>query len=282
MWVREAELGRIDHPSRRWLARALGAFDWAATSRVAEAESEPVAAVLVLSRSTQDGVLARIVDLGGDAEARDRVLRWGMRISAAAGADRAQVWRVRGQAADLAALGFVQVRPYWRMDRPDLDDLPELALPAGYRLLSEDKGDLPDAAWVAVYNDAFASHWRHAPQTVESWQQMRAQRDPGLTLMALQGDEAAASVWCDVDLYERDVRPQPVGVVGTVGTLPGHRRRGLGAALMVEGMRRMRARGAASASLYVDALNPTGAADLYRRLGFAVGLELDVFEAAPG
>jgi ribosomal protein S18 acetylase RimI-like enzyme len=100
--------------------------------------------------------------------------------------------------------------------------------------------------------------------------------------MALQGDEAAASVWCDVDLYERDVRPQPVGVVGTVGTLPGHRRRGLGAALMVEGMRRMRARGAASASLYVDALNPTGAADLYRRLGFAVGLELDVFEAAPG
>jgi ribosomal protein S18 acetylase RimI-like enzyme len=51
---------------------------------------------------------------------------------------------------------------------------------------------------------------------------------------------------------------------------------------MLEGMCRMRARGAASASLYVDALNPTGAADLYRRLGFSVGLELDVFEAAPG
>jgi ribosomal protein S18 acetylase RimI-like enzyme len=51
---------------------------------------------------------------------------------------------------------------------------------------------------------------------------------------------------------------------------------------MVEGIRRMRDRGAASSSLYVDALNPTGAARLYQRLGFGVGLELDVFEAAPG
>jgi mycothiol synthase len=282
MWVEEAELGRIDHASRRWLARVMGAFDWAAASRIAESGSGPAAAVLVLSRSTQDGVVTRIVDLGVDATAHDAVLRWGMRFSAATGADRAQVWRVRGQAADLAGLGFASVRPYWRMDRPDLDNVPDLPLPAGYRLLSEDQEELPDAAWVGVYNDAFASHWRHAAQTVESWRQMRDQRDPGLTLVAVHDDEVAACVWCDVDRYERDARPQPVGVVGTVGTVPRHRRRGLAAALMVEGMHRMRARGAASASLYVDGLNPTGAANLYRRLGFDVGLELDVLEAAPG
>jgi hypothetical protein len=41
---------------------------------------------------------------------------------------------------------------------------------------------------------------------------------------------------------------------------------------------RLRGRGAASASLYVDGLNPTRAYDVYSRLGFSVAYQYDVFE----
>jgi ribosomal protein S18 acetylase RimI-like enzyme len=71
-----------------------------------------------------------------------------------------------------------------------------------------------------------------------------------------------------------------VGLINVVGTVPDHRRRGLALALTGEALRRLRERGAASASLYVDASNPTRAYDLYRRLGFEVAYEFDVFEVS--
>lgn len=88
----------------------------------------------------------------------------------------------------------------------------------------------------------------------------------------------AAVVWCEVDTHDPDRRPQPVGMIEVVGTLQEHRRRGLAFALTAEAMRRLRRRDAASASLYVDGLNPTRAYDVYGRLGFSVAFQYDVFE----
>jgi len=81
-----------------------------------------------------------------------------------------------------------------------------------------------------------------------------------------------------VDAYDPDPRPQPVGIIEVVGTVPEHRRRGLAYAMTAEAMRRLRQHGAASASLYVDGLNPTRAYDVYSRLGFAVAYQYEVFE----
>jgi ribosomal protein S18 acetylase RimI-like enzyme len=57
------------------------------------------------------------------------------------------------------------------------------------------------------------------------------------------------------------------GWITQVGVRPDQRGRGLGAALVVEALRRMRAEGAGAALLDVGLDNPAGA--LYRRLGFA-------------
>ena len=62
----------------------------------------------------------------------------------------------------------------------------------------------------------------------------------------------------DPDLFTSD----GFGIVEVVGTLPEHRRRGLGYALTAEAMHRLRRRGAANASLYVDGHNPTRAYDV--------------------
>jgi ribosomal protein S18 acetylase RimI-like enzyme len=83
----------------------------------------------------------------------------------------------------------------------------------------------------------------------------------------------------EVEVYEDDPRPQPVGLISSVGTLPEHRRKGLASWLVTEVMGRLRRAGAQSASLYVDGLNATRAFDLYRKLGFEVAFEAEVWEA---
>ena len=70
-----------------------------------------------------------------------------------------------------------------------------------------------------------------------------------------------------------------MGLVSSVGTLPEHRRRGLATWLVVEMLRRLRDAGARSASLYVDGQSPMKAYDVYRKIGFEVATEAEVWEA---
>jgi ribosomal protein S18 acetylase RimI-like enzyme len=64
-----------------------------------------------------------------------------------------------------------------------------------------------------------------------------------------------------------------------VGTLPEHRRHGLATWLVVEMLHRLRQAGAHSASLYVDGRSPMKAYDVYRKIGFEVAREAEVWEA---
>jgi ribosomal protein S18 acetylase RimI-like enzyme len=99
-----------------------------------------------------------------------------------------------------------------------------------------------------------------------------------LAFAAATGEPAAVTL-CQIETYTDDSRPQPVGIVSAVGTLPEHRRRGLAAWLVAEGLRRLRIAGARQASLYVDGQSQTRAFDAYRKLGFELAFETEVWEA---
>lgn len=273
LWAHEVlNRGRDCVPSEALITRMMASFDWAARARVIEDSSGLRAAVLVLEQVRGDTV-ARIETAARDEDDRLRLIRWAMGLSRAAGAGVAQVWRPRGQHRGLAELGLVQVRPFWRMDRRSLEEVPEAPLPPGYRLASI--VDRREAA--LVFNRSFAEHWRF--QALDPDDLAPVTRPAELELMAVtDGGSPAAVVWCGVDTYDPDLRPQPVGVVEAVGTLLEHRRRGLAYALTAEALRRLRRRGAASASLYVDGRNHTRAYDVYSRLGFSVAYQYDVFE----
>jgi ribosomal protein S18 acetylase RimI-like enzyme len=162
------------------------------------------------------------------------------------------------------------------MDRPNLEDLPATHIAAEYQLAE----GAPWRVSAETYNCAFEEHWRHSPVSTEPPPQMAGPANLQLLAVTNQGTPAAV-VWCEVEEHDDavDRRRQPVGVVGVVGTVPKHRRRGLAFALTAEALRRLRGHNARSASLYVDGLNPTRAYDVYRRLGFEVGYEYEVFEA---
>ncbi|MBO0684651.1 MAG: GNAT family N-acetyltransferase [Candidatus Dormibacteraeota bacterium] len=261
-------------PAGRFLQRQLGGFDWESRSRVIEMAGAVEAVVMATARETADGLVARVEVASSDDSHRPELLRWGLALSRAAGARIGQVWRPAG-AKEMDGLGLVSVRPFWRMDRPHLEALPEVPLPDAYQLLD-------GAPWPLIaeaYNRSFAEHWRHTPMAQD--RAPEPLRPSDFQLLAVTApDIPAGLVLCDLEEHDSavDRRRQPVGVLGVVGTVPEHRRRGLAFALAAEGLRRVRQHGAASASLYVDGLNPTRAYDVYRRMGFEVGYRYEVFE----
>ena len=279
LWGREVLAGRRDSaPHGRFLQRILSGFDWEACSRVEDDAGGMRGAVLVMRRQAEDTTVARVEaavtpDVGD--ELLQTLIGWGLGLSRAAGAHAAQVWRARGTAEWLSGAGLQPVRPWWRMDRRLDAQLPPVAAVDGYRLL--DSASVPPGAWVDTFNGSFADHWRHTNRTVE---ELRLGRWPDLELMAADGaGKPAAITLCEIEEYEVDLRPQPVGLVGSVGTLPRHRRRGLARWLVTESLARLKAAGAVTASLYVDGKNEHRAPDLYSELGFEVTFDTTVWEA---
>jgi ribosomal protein S18 acetylase RimI-like enzyme len=260
----------------------LAQFDWGARSRVIEDETgDVIGAVVVTSRESPEGTVARIdpAVVSGDSASpamRDLV-QWGLQLSRAAGAAAAQVWVGTGQGAVLESVGLQMVRPWWRMDRTLAGDLPAPMPVDGYELL--DGASVPKGSWAGMHNNSFADHWRFSPRTEE---ELMNGKLPELCLMAvtaISGAPAAVTL-CQLETYLEDSRPQPVGLVSSVGTVPGHRRRGLATWLVAEALVRLRHLGARCSSLYVDGLNETRAFDTYRKLGFDLAFEAEVWEAS--
>ena len=152
------------------------------------------------------------------------------------------------QSADAEALALVTAhgwRPDDEADADDgdwtqfnvrrLDDLPEPALPEGFRFLTA--GQVPVAAAVEVHRAA----WRPSSLTGPAFDRVRRtwpyRADLHVLVGAPDGTLAAtAIVWFDPSSRTAEFEP--------VGTHPDFRRRGLGTALQLHGMHRARAAGA--------------------------------------
>ncbi|HLZ95235.1 MAG TPA: GNAT family N-acetyltransferase [Candidatus Dormibacteraeota bacterium] len=277
--TREAVEGRRETVPGRWMERALAAIDWEACSRVAgDPGSELDGAVVVTNRAYAIGVITRVevaVASAGDVTLRHRLVEWGIAFSRAAGAAAAQIWVPHGRGDGLADLGLVNVRPWWRMDR-SLGAEPPAAEPvAGYELRVG--AEVARGVWSDVHNRSFEDHWRYS---IRGEEELMNGRDPALCLLAVDASGRPAAITLgQIETYGRDTRAQPVGIVGSVGTLPAHRRRGIARWLVAEILGRLHRSGARSSSLYVDGMNPTGAPALYRSFGFEVAFVTEVWEA---
>lgn len=277
LWRREVlEEGRQDIvPDEGRMRRLLARFDWDTKSRVVDDGDSLAGSVLVMSRPSPDGVLATVY-AAGRRDTFGEMVRWGVRFSRAAGASIVQVTVAKGHGEELEGAGLKPVRPWWRMDRSVHDGLPDAVAVAGYQLA--DASTIATSTWADLFNRTFADHWRFAPRDGE---EIIAGKTRELCLIAVTSTASspAAITLGEVERYADDPRPQPVGLVTSVGTLPAHRRRGLAAWLVAEVLHRLRSAGARHASLYVDGNSPMHAYDVYRRLGFEVTFEAEVWEA---
>jgi ribosomal protein S18 acetylase RimI-like enzyme len=255
----------------------LAKFDWEAKSRVVDSDGshDLTGAVLVTSRATPHGVVATL-HAAGSPEVVQGLVQWGLQLSRAAGAATADLFIGHGHGETFKTLGLEMVRPWWRMDRSLGGSLPAVQPIAGYALL--DGTNAQPGTWGATFNRSFEDHWRFSPRSED---ELIRDKSPELCLLAVTAADRspAAITHGQVETYVDDSRPQPVGVVSSVGTTPEHRRRGLANWLVAEELMRLRDAGSRQASLYVDGWSNTRAYDAYRKLGFEVAFEAEVWEA---
>ena len=185
------------------------------------------------------------------------------------GAQSLTIWSQQGDSLReplLARLGYTRLDEpeYQRYRRLD-GELPSVPLAEGFSIRAVGEGaELleraytsglafhPDDIQYAVDNRKDVTWYRH----VQSCPQYR--RDFDLTAVSEQGQVAAfATIWFD--------EVTRVGEFEPVGTAPDYQRRGLGKALMVEGLRRLKAVGAQMA--FVDSYSMRAGA-LYASAGF--------------
>ena len=167
----------------------------------------------------------------------------------------------------LVERGYQPVRLEAEMLRPDLEHLPDFAVPEGYVLRVPTEAELPAVFAMGVL--AFAEHWGQYEadeQRFDEWaDDPQFRRD--LQVVAWQGNEPAALVSNVLEtLDDGSLR----GLLNGVCTHPGHRRLGLARACIAESLRLLRDEGATAAFLGVDTDNHNRALDLYESCGFEV------------
>jgi GNAT superfamily N-acetyltransferase len=169
--------------------------------------------------------------------------------------------------------GFKSVRHFYRLALRDEATIPPRTMPPGIEVthkLLKDMSDDEVAIMSEVVNDTFSGHFDFAPQPTSRWIRWRdACEDPSMVSLAMTATGVAAV--CIIEdskgfNEERGVRSGWIDILGVRKPLRG---RGIGAAMLVDGMTWLRSLGHDTIFIGVDAENEK-ALGLYRSLGFKV------------
>jgi len=172
----------------------------------------------------------------------------------------------------LERLGFETVRYFFKMRRPLDQPIAEPQFPEGYtqRHIS---GDDDIARWVDCFNQSFIDHWDFHEATVErrKHRMTDVNYNAELDLVAIAPDGTFAG-FCRCTIYAEHNKRNNIneGWIDVLGTRRGHRKIGLGKAMLLLGLQKLKEAGADVGVLGVDAENPTGALGLYESVGFEV------------
>ncbi|BAZ14807.1 Mycothiol acetyltransferase [Calothrix sp. NIES-4071] len=166
--------------------------------------------------------------------------------------------------------GFTTDRYFFRMERNLNEPIPEAYFSDGFALRFMN-GEQDIKAWVNLYNNSFIDHWNFHPITVEMlkhWLKESSYRND-LDLLAVTADNSfVAQCYCYINLESNARTGRNEGHVGILGVRRGYRKIGLGRAMLLSGLHRLKQAGVDTARLGVDADNPNGALRLYESVGF--------------
>lgn len=163
--------------------------------------------------------------------------------------------------------GFVPVRWYEEL-LMSLEEGVEVEPPRGVAILPWNAGPADEIR--QVHNAAFADHWGSTPRDEATWN--HELRGHGMRLdlsfVAVAADRVVGYSLNEVYPGDEELLGRRDGWIGTLGVLREWRGRGIASALIAASLDAFRSAGLSHASIGVDTDNPSGAARLYRRLGF--------------
>ncbi|MBI3944816.1 MAG: GNAT family N-acetyltransferase [Armatimonadetes bacterium] len=162
-----------------------------------------------------------------------------------------------------------QPKPQLAMRRASLEDLPEVALPPGYRIRSFRPGD--EAHWATIISESFGGP--AGPQRFDMMKDDAAFRPERVLFVECEeGPVGTASAWSRVK------QGKDAGYLHMVGVRPAHAGKRLGYWVSLAALRQLAREGKRSALLHTDDFR-LAAIKTYLRLGFE---PLLVSEEQPG
>jgi len=169
-------------------------------------------------------------------------------------------------------LGFRRVRVFSLMKRSLKKTTSRVGENRDVRLRTLVKGSLEDLKLVNfLENEAFSEHYNFRPHGVDETRYFLEQdptfRDQEWLIAYLEGSPVGY-VGLGIDARSNLEKNVKAGWIMDIGVLKTHRRKGIGARLLSEGMRRLKTKGMTEALLGVDDQNVTKAMKLYEKLGF--------------
>jgi mycothiol synthase len=170
----------------------------------------------------------------------------------------------------LTSSGFKADRYFFRMARELSEPIPEPQFPEGF-WMRQFPGEQDAEAWVEMFNQSFIDHWNHHDLTIEKFKYDLAKPDyrNDLNLIAVADDGTfVAFCYCQISAEKCDRTGRNEGWIASLGTRRGFRKIGLGRAMLLAGLHRLKAAGVETAILGVDAENQSGAMRLYESVGF--------------
>jgi GNAT superfamily N-acetyltransferase len=165
--------------------------------------------------------------------------------------------------------GWQPVARGYDMVRPTLDDIEASPLPDGLVVRPVTEADRR-TVWEAA-REAFRDHRDEEEWTEADWETFKGDF-PDVTpwVIAFDGDEVAGGILNRIDPAANAHHGWSRGVLQTVWTGAGWRRRGLARALIGRSLVALRDLGMTSAALDVDGANPNQAMNLYLSQGFEI------------
>lgn len=170
----------------------------------------------------------------------------------------------------LEKFGLKCDRYFFRMERSLLEPIESPQFPSGLSL-THMHPETDKVAWLEMLNEVFLDHWNHHPVTLEvleHWQQ-DSNYQPELDLIAVTEDGSFAGFcFCNILPEYIERIGKKVGFIEILGTRRNFRRTGLGKAMLLAGLQKLKDSGMEIVRLGVDAENPSGALRLYESVGF--------------
>ena len=166
--------------------------------------------------------------------------------------------------------GFAPIRWSFSMRRPADAPEPIAELPLGFELETYTPAVTEELR--GAHDVIFLDHWRGMQWSAAAWEAWITQEKIRPDLSFLLRDAADGAIAGFVVCSHLAAEYRATGVrdlhLNMVGTRREHRGRGLASALIAHVVRESRKQGFETASLHVDAENPTGALGVYERSGF--------------
>jgi mycothiol synthase len=171
------------------------------------------------------------------------------------------------------SMGFSLIRVNSNM-RIKLDKIPsnigeynELKI----KLMDKNSDNIKLLNWIV--NETFKEHFDFRPETVEEtsyWVMKSPWCDIAEYYFGYVDDELVGFIGIGIDSKFVKYHKIKRGWINVIGVLKSSRKKGIGTALILHGMRDLKSKGMIEADLGVDDSNPTKAIELYKKVGFKV------------